>query len=299
MPSPQQPDPQRRRISAALQKPAEKRGFTPQTHATERRPSHASPLYAPCSQCSGKHRVANAVVEGSRELVNIVEKLGGDPPVDPDLLSRDLKATVLAGDLRSFAIQAHTDAVLAQWAVMVRDKGYVLLVPQLAPSSELLREALWRVVMYRRHVIPAVDDKVLNCAQLGDEGDPFRRWKPASPLEDSKRKSGVVAHLPYKKRPGAVYGEGHKPEQPVKLELLLADVRSYAHCRCTVAHPPAAGQKNETECAHLERDERITYVPMLRLPYRGNGARIPVAFMVSRSVPRSRPHPSGVGLTPM
>ncbi|WP_280476248.1 hypothetical protein [Nocardia asiatica] len=218
-------------------------------------------------------------------------------PVDSELLGWDLKATVLAGELRSFVLQAYTTTVLAMWALVVRDRGYVFLAPELVPLSDQLREAQWQVVMFRRHLVPALDERVLDCARLGGNGDLSRRWEPATVLEGPERKSGTVWHLPNHDKLGVVHGEGHTVERPVELGLLVPDFRSYAHCRCPSDH--LVETEGEADCARLVRHERITYVPMRWVPPREREARIPIAFLTSRATPQDRPHPSGIGLTPV
>lgn len=243
--------------------------------------------------CGGNHHVAGVVGNGFQHMTKIVQDFGGYLPVDLEVVSRDLQATVLANELRFFTVQAYTSAIHAMWALTVAGDRYVLLAPDAMPPVTLLRAARWRVVMFRRHLVTALAEEVLVCAGLaGQREEVSARWKPAVVLEGPERKSGVVEHMPFRAKPGIVYGESEIGCAPVELELMTRDARSYTHCRENHDHHPA-GRSSEEECARLGRHAKITYIPMRRL-----ATQYPVAFLTSRDTPAAIPHPSGIGLIP-
>ncbi len=242
-------------------------------------------------RCRGNHQIASVVLNGLNSICSIVRDYGGSLSADLEMVGRDLEATVLARELRYLTVQAFDSSIRAMWALTVKGNRYVLLAPESIPPVAALRRAQWRVVLFRRHLVPTLDEEVLACARLEDEGDLSRRWELAGDLAGPERRSGVVVHMPYRDKPGVVHSTQGNAAEPVELELARRDARCYAHCRGGHHHP--AGQA-EPKCADLRRGDPITYVPMLRFP-----SRIPVAFLTSRDPHSPRPHPSGIGYTPI
>lgn len=242
--------------------------------------------------CMGNHDSAKIVDRGLKSIHDIVRDFDGIIPADLDSIGRDLHATVLANELRFLAVQAYTEAVHAVWALTVKRNRYVLLAPESIPRVALLRRARWRVVIFRRHLVAALNEDVLACAGLAEDGDLFHRWEPADALQGPERKSGVVVHMPHEAKPGIVRGENGSAAEPVELELTPRDARSYTHCRDHHYHHPV-GERSEGKCACLRPGDAITYIPMRRFP-----SQVPVAFLVSRDPPPTHSHLSGIGLTP-
>ncbi|CAL9369891.1 hypothetical protein SUDANB121_00848 [Nocardiopsis dassonvillei] len=245
--------------------------------------------------CTGNHDIAKIAVIGFHELNKIVQEFDGHLPIDLDAVSQDLYAMVLANELRFFVVQAHTSVIEAMWALGIMKSRYVLLAPETVPSPSVLRAAQWRAVMLRRHLAPALGEEVLACAGLASREDIASRWKVAVPLTISDRRPGVVVHMPYKETPGVVRTPASESVRQVELDLLLRDAKSYAHCRSDHAHPTVGRAGAESGCGHLRRGDQITYTPMRR----PSGKR--VAFLVRRLMASDdpRPHPSGIGFTPL
>lgn len=249
--------------------------------------------------CHGRHDVADLVEEhGFNRLCGIVNAFGGDLGADEEMLKKDLCAAIRANELRVFTVQAYTSRVHATWALAIERGRYVLLSSTPACSSpDLPHEVRWRVVMFCRHLNTPPDRECPQCAAT----DLRRRWGLASFVEGPERKSGIVRCTPHGGRSGIVWSG--PADHPTRVVLMPREARSYAHCREHTSHPAGMPREPEQRCAYLARDELITYVPMWRMDVpavvEDATLALPIALLAARETPATRPHPAGIGLTPI